>query len=163
MFNRDRFIMIVVLLLLMVSIIIFYQNVIKYKPVTSNVMRSENNSLLQIENQFKKVKIDHRLLSKNLFSPDRSFKEQEHEEKERQQPIEIAKTKPALQLIGIVLNRDGEYEAILKINDIDTITLRVGDKYDDIEVVEIGDRIAELNWLGESIVLTLNKVKEMGE
>ncbi len=162
MLNRQRIVLIAVGISFILSLIIFYQNVIKYKPIYVATQKGEAEKSEKTFQEPKKVSVEQSLLEKNLFNPDRTYVEKAEEE-EKTEEVTEPKQMPQLQLKGIVLNQYDEYVAIISINNKKPVMLRVGEKVEDIEVVEISDRAVELNWLGEPITLTMDKIKTLEE
>ncbi len=162
MLSRQRIILVAVGISFILSLIIFYQNVIKYKPIYVTTKKGEIEKSEKIVQEAKKVSVDKNLLEKNLFNPDRTYVKKT-EEKETTEEVEAPKQMPQITLKGIVQNQYDEYIAIISINNKKPIMLRVGEKVEDIEVVEISDRVVEINWLGEPITLTMDKIKNLEE
>ncbi len=163
MLNRQRVIFIAVGISFILSLIIFYQNVIKYKPIRINTEKASTEKSAKAVFKDVKVRIGKSLLEKNLFNPDRTYVEKTDEEEKSPEEVETPKQMPQIQLKGIVQNQYDEYVAIISINNKKPVMLRVGEKVEDIEVVEISDRSVELNWLGEPITLTMDKIKTLEE
>ncbi len=99
------------------------------------------------------------IYEKNLFSTLRTYKEPP--------PVRAAvpppppPKKPDLALKGIILDTFGDYVAFVEINQARSRQLRKGDKIEDIEVSDISEKEVVLKWLGETITLTIEKVKTL--
>lgn len=99
------------------------------------------------------------IYEKNLFSTLRTYMEPK--------PVRIAAPpppppkKPDLALRGIILDTFGDYVAFVEINQARSRQLRKGDKIEDIEVSDISEKEVVLKWLGETITLTIEKVKTL--
>ncbi|RMG72574.1 MAG: hypothetical protein D6710_04615 [Nitrospirae bacterium] len=160
MFSRPRVIMVAVFIATLLSLIFFYQNVIKYKPVQIPPEGEKKEKMVTVESKTKVVEIKESLLQKNLFNPERTYVEKTEEEVVQEEP-EPPKQMPSVELKGIILNQYDEYIAVLSINNQKPVMLRTGDKIEDIEVVEISDRTVELQWFDEPILLTMDKIKTL--
>lgn len=99
------------------------------------------------------------IYEKNLFNTLRTYKEPK--------PVRPAvpppppPKRPELALKGIILDTFGEYVAYVEINQAKSTQLRKGDKVEDIEVSDISEKSVVLKWLGETITLTIEKVKTL--
>lgn len=99
------------------------------------------------------------IYEKNLFNTLRTYKEPK--------PVRPAvpppppPKRPELVLKGIILDTFGEYVAYVEINQAKSTQLRKGDKVEDIEVSDISEKAVVLKWLGETITLTIEKVKTL--
>lgn len=92
----------------------------------------------------------------NLFSPARTHI--------KPKPVVITvpvepPRRPDLVLKGIVSDTFGEYVSYIEIDKTKAVAMRKGDKLEDIEVVDISSRKVMLQWNGEKIELSIEKIK----
>ncbi len=95
---------------------------------------------------------------KNLFSPERTYREPKPAPIVSAPPVEPPK-RPELALRGIVLDRYGEYVAFVEINKAKAIPLRKGDAAEGIEVTGMNDREVVIKWMTETIPLRMDKIR----
>ena len=97
---------------------------------------------------------------KNLFSPERTWKEPK--------PVVAALApppppppppKPDVQLKGIVLDDFGEHVAYVAVNNARATPVRKGDTIEGLAVLNVSEREVVLKWLGETIPLRMDKIK----
>jgi len=67
--------------------------------------------------------------------------------------------RPELTLRGILRVPKGEYVAYMEIWKVTAIPIRKGDKFNDIEVVDISERKVVLQWMGEKIHMSIEHIK----
>ncbi len=142
------------------SLINFYQNVIKYqetKPLNSPKEKIQKVISTNDKAAADKITWDMEILEKNIFSPDRSFSPVQ--ESETSEETEDSPIRPNLKLIGVVLNQYNEYIAYIKREGEKPVGLRVGERIDDSEIIEINDRTVKIRWKDEEFVLTLKNMK----
>ena len=99
---------------------------------------------------------DKSISEKNLFSPSRTYREPK--------PITARALvepprRPDLALKGIVLDTYGDFIAYLEINQARPVPLRKGDKVEDIEVTDISEKRVVLKWNGETITMSVERVR----
>jgi hypothetical protein len=146
---------------LMLSLINFYQNVIKYTPVT---LVTEDQKEAAPEDEVLTVahgawKED--ILKLNIFSPTRSFAEKREPVVKIEPLIEKPVKRPELKLMGIVLNQYDEFVALIEKDGQMAPAVRVGENLEDIEVLDIKEDSVSLLWNRETINLMLRRVKRL--
>lgn len=137
----------------------FYSAAIKYDPlgaVSQTHIKDkgpDSAELLQYAKAWTKE-----IYEKNLFSPSRSYSEPK--------PIALTNTpfipppmRPNLVLKGIVLDTFGDFIGLIEINQSKAISMRKGDKIEDVELTDISSRQVVLKWNAERIILNLDKIK----
>lgn len=103
------------------------------------------------------------IMENNLFSPGRTYSEPK--------PVVIIEPpvyveppkRPELALKGIVLDTFGEYVGYIEIDKAKATPMRKGDKLEAIEVVDISSRKVVLQWNGEKIDLSIEKIKTIDD
>ncbi|TAN41352.1 MAG: hypothetical protein EPN25_05120 [Nitrospirae bacterium] len=96
---------------------------------------------------------------KNLFSPNRTYKEPKPVlTAEQLKAIEPPK-RPELALKGVVQDSFNEYVAYIEIGKAKALPMRKGDKTENLELIDISGRKAVLKWNDEMITLNLDKIK----
>ncbi|MEK6651993.1 MAG: hypothetical protein AABY50_03585 [Nitrospirota bacterium] len=67
--------------------------------------------------------------------------------------------RPDMNLKGIILDQFGEYIAYIEKDKAKAVAARKGDRFDDVEVVDVQQKSVELRWNEENIVLSLDRIK----
>lgn len=136
----------------------FYQEAFLYEPLGGMTVKKVQQAGSETAGplEYKKTWSD-KIHEKNLFSPTRTFKEPKPFVPPPPPP-EPPK-RPELLLKGIIQDSSGEYVAYIEIDKVKARPMRKGDMEQDIELVEISDRKAVLQWNNEKISLTLEKIK----
>ena len=67
--------------------------------------------------------------------------------------------RPDMNLKGIILDQFGEYVAYIEKDKAKAVAARKGDRFDDVEVVDVQQKSVELRWNEENIVLSLDRIK----
>jgi hypothetical protein len=96
------------------------------------------------------------IVEKNLFNPGRTYTQPKPVV--ISVPVEPPK-RPELTLKGIVSDAFGEFVSYIEIDNAKAVSMRKGDKLEGIEVVDISSRKVVLQWNGEIINLSIEKVK----
>lgn len=96
---------------------------------------------------------------KNLFSPLRGYVEPRPVPVVTAPPPPPPPPRPELALRGVVRDGLGEYVGFIEINQSKAIPMRLGEKVEGIEVIDISERRVVVKWLAESITLSLRNVK----
>lgn len=97
------------------------------------------------------------IVDDNLFSSTRSpvQPKPQPQDKAAEQPPK----RPDMNLKGIILNQFGEYIAYIEKDKVKAVPVRKGDRFDDVEVVDIQQKSVELRWNEENILLSLDRIK----
>ena len=64
-----------------------------------------------------------------------------------------------MNLKGIILDQFGEYIAYIEKDKAKAVAARKGDRFDDVEVVDVQQKSVELKWNEENILLSLDRIK----
>lgn len=67
--------------------------------------------------------------------------------------------KPEMSLKGIILDQFGEYVAYIEKDRVKAVPVRKGDRFDDVEVVDVQQKDVELKWNEEKILLSLDRIR----
>lgn len=67
--------------------------------------------------------------------------------------------RPDMNLKGIILDQFGEYIAYIEKDKVKAVPVRKGDRFDDVEVVDVQQKSVELRWNEENILLSLDRIK----
>ncbi|MFA4830539.1 MAG: hypothetical protein WC855_01410 [Thermodesulfovibrionales bacterium] len=67
--------------------------------------------------------------------------------------------RPDMNLKGIILDQFGEYVAYIEKDKVKAVPVRKGDRFDDVEVVDVQQKSVELRWNEENILLSLDRIK----
>lgn len=67
--------------------------------------------------------------------------------------------RPDMNLKGIILDQFGEYIAYIEKDKAKAVAARKGDRFDDVEVVDVQQKSVELRWNEENILLSLDRIK----
>lgn len=96
---------------------------------------------------------------KNLFSPERTYREPKPVPIVIPKPVEPPPKRPEIALKGIVLDTFGDYVGYIEINQAKPVPVRKGDKIEDVEVVDVQEKRVMLKWMTEAITLSMDKIK----
>ncbi|TAL26518.1 MAG: hypothetical protein EPN94_03065 [Nitrospirae bacterium] len=94
----------------------------------------------------------------NLFSSSRSAVQPKPQPLQGRPP-EPPPKKPELYLRGIILDQFGDYVAYIEKDRAKATAVRKGDRFDDVEVVDVQQKSVELRWNEENILLSLDRIK----
>ena len=155
---RKAVILVLVLALFLAASWNFVKEAVLYDPLEAVFLKKSKIRESGIARTAYTKAWDGVIQEKNLFSPLRTYKEPK--------PVSLTPPppppkKPELSLKGIVLDTFGEYVAYVEINQARAAALRKGDKAEDIEVTDISDKKVVLQWMNETITLTIEKVKTL--
>ena len=67
--------------------------------------------------------------------------------------------RPEMNLKGIILDQFGEYVAYIEKDKVKAVPVRKGDRFDDVEVVDVQQKSVELKWNEEKILLSLDRIR----
>lgn len=137
----------------------FYLTAIKYDPLGSVSQAQIKDKGFDSAEALKYAKAwTKEIYEKNLFSPSRSYMEPK--------PVALINTpfipppqRPNLVLKGIVLDTFGDFIGLIEINQSRAISMRKGDKIEDVELIDISSRQVVLKWETERIMLNMDKIK----
>ncbi|GBE36585.1 hypothetical protein BMS3Bbin07_00733 [bacterium BMS3Bbin07] len=148
--------------IVMLSFINFYQNVIQYEPVRTPNEKNEPSNMKKKKPLMPEKGWIEDILSHNIFSPARSYKDDPGPVTE----VEIVQAplkQPELILKGVILNQYNVYIAYIEKDGQKAIGVRSGDKIGDIEVMNISNQSVMLKWNAETITLTLKRVESLNK
>ncbi len=136
----------------------FYADALRYDPRGEGLVKHSQVKNAPAEGRTSAPAWSSDIHEKNLFSPSRTYKEPKPLVVTA--PIEPPK-RPDLVLKGIVFDTYGDYVAYVEIDQAKATPLRKGDKVQEIEVVDITEKKVVLQWNGETITMTIEKVKTL--
>ncbi len=142
----------------------FYSEALRYDPISAISVKQpkvkESEAIVSGYSPAWSVKI----VENNLFSPSRTYSEP------KPVPVSVPAPppppppiRPELALKGIVSDTFGEYVGYIEINKAKAAPMRKGDKIEDIEVVDISSRKVVLQWNGEKIEMSMEKIKTIDD
>jgi hypothetical protein len=104
------------------------------------------------------------IVEKNLFDPRRGYTPPAPPAGAAKPPVapaepSSARLRPNLVLSGIILDRNGEYIALIAKDKAPALRLRVGDWYEGTEVASIRERDVTLRWQGQDFKLMLRTIQ----
>jgi len=154
----------IVILIIVVALFLFVGwkftvNAVLYNPLSELHLKKAKIRVSEPTKAIYAAAWDKVIYEKNLFNTLRTYKEPK--------PVRPAvpppppPKRPELALKGIILDTFGDYVAYVEINQAKSTQLRKGDKVEDIEVSDISEKSVVLKWLGETITLTIEKVKTL--
>lgn len=146
--------------IVMLSFINFYQHVIQYEAVRTPNEKNEPSHMKKKNPLLPEKGWIEDILSHNIFSPARSYKDDPGPVTE----VEIVQAplkQPELILKGVILNQYNVYIAYIEKDGQKAIGVRSGDKIGDIEVMDISNQSVILKWNAETITLTLKRVESL--
>ncbi len=140
----------------------FTVNALKYNPLSDILVKKAQIRASEPLETTRTAAWDKTIYEKNLFSALRTYAEPKPVRVEVPPPPPPPPPKrPELALKGIVIDTFGDYVAYIEINQARPAKLRTGDKVEDIEVTDISEKAVVLKWLGETITLTIEKVRTL--
>ena len=134
----------------------FYSEAVIYDPMSElSVKQSNIRGQEKIISAYKAA-WSSEIEEKNLFNPSRTYT--------IPKPVVVTAPvepprRPELVLKGIVADTFGEYVSYIEIDKAKAVSMRRGDKLEGIEVVDISSRKVVLQWNGEKITLSIEKIK----
>ncbi|MEK7197229.1 MAG: hypothetical protein AAB151_06155 [Nitrospirota bacterium] len=99
------------------------------------------------------------IVDNNLFSSTRSPVQPKPQSQAQDKAAEQPPKRPDMNLKGIILDQFGEYIAYIEKDKAKAVAARKGDRFDDVEVVDVQQKSVELRWNEENIVLSLDRIK----
>ncbi len=157
---RKNFMLVLVILLFLYMVWNFYSEALKYDPLSEVSVRkySPREADIILSSEYSKA-WSKEIFEKNLFSPNRTYKNQKAIPDATKGPVEPPQKRPEVGLEGIVLDIYGDYIAYVVIDDSKAIPMRKGDKVENFELFDISERKVMLKWKTEMIQINLDKIK----
>lgn len=153
---RKVFMLIVVFILFLYIFWNFYSEAWKYDPLyESNIKKVKPKDTETVYVKYTPAWSDD-IHDNNLFSTFRSYVEPKPVSSV---PVPPPPKRPEMILKGIIIDTFGDYVAYLEIDKSKPISLRKGDKIEDIEIIDISERKVVLKWNAETINLSIEKIK----
>lgn len=97
------------------------------------------------------------IVDNNLFSSTRSPVQPKPQPQGK--AAEPPPKRPDMNLKGIILDQFGEYVAYIEKDKVKAVPVRKGDRFDDVDVVDVQQKSVELRWNEENILLSLDRIK----
>jgi hypothetical protein len=138
----------------------FYAGALRYDPLAGVSVGKAKAHFSQTSIPKHEPAWDKEIYEKNVFSPARGYvPPPKPVVRQAAPPPPPPPKKPEMNLQGIVLDPHGEWIAYLSIDGASAVPLRKGDEAEGIEVVDINEMSVMLQWNGEKITLSLNRIK----
>jgi hypothetical protein len=138
---------------LIVTLVIFWQfvtNAALYDPFARfDIKEQEAGAREDLKNEFTSA-WGNEIIERNLFSPDRK-----RPSLKARNSAAVDIKPPEMALKGVMLTRDGEYEAYIQIEKKQPLLVKKGETFNDIKIVEIQEKTVRLKWKHKFIELTL--------
>lgn len=148
-----------VFLLFLYTVWNFYSEALSYDPMSVISVKQPKIKEAKVIVSGYSPAWSREILENNLFSPGRTYSEPKPVPVSV--PVAPPPRRPELALKGIVLDTFGEYVSYIEIDKAKAVPMRKGDKLEGIEVVDISSRKVVLQWNGEKIQMSIEKIRNI--
>ncbi|HDO22085.1 MAG TPA: hypothetical protein ENG86_04410 [Nitrospirae bacterium] len=158
-----RSVLFLIPVLLMLFSLWYFIRVLSYEPSLYNkaeVKRSHEDKNVMAASAGKKAGYKG-IVSGNIFHPDRTYAESSAEPRGHDENI-LQQQMPAFVLKGIIRKPDGEFIAYISQSGGRPRPLHVGDRFENMKVMDIDRMDVRINWNGTDVRLNLGKIKSEG-